>query len=308
MKKILILGGFGFMGQNLGRTLDHSKYIIHNQSRRSGCDARDLETLRDKIASIAPDIIIMAAANVGSMDYVSRYAADVVNDNTLMYVNLYRAVADVNPGIKIINPISNCSYPGIIDIQDEDAWWHGPIHESVEAYGTPKKMAFVISKCYRRQHGVKTINVIIPNAYGPYDYVDESRTHAMNGIIMRMIKAQKNNDQEFSVWGSGTPIREWIYMPDAARVIAAIIDDDQARLPDPLNIAQQSGISINDSVEIVKTLLDYPVRIRHDLSKQDGAPIKILSKQKFDVFFPGFDFTDYRVGILETIKYYQDLL
>lgn len=307
MKKILILGGSGFMGKNLNQALASSAYII-NESRSTGCDAKSYETLKNKIQEIAPDIIINAAANVGSIAYVSRYAADVVHDNTLIYANLYRTVAETNPGIKIINPISNCSYPGIIDIQSEDRWWDGPIHESVESYGTPKKMGFIISKCYQRQYGVKTINLIVPNAYGPHDYLDEQKTHAMNGIIMRMIRSKSANQTSFSVWGTGNPIREWVYMPDVARLIRQIIDNDLDTLPNPLNIGQRTGISINDSVYTIKQLLDYDVKIEHDLSKQDGAPVKILCDRLFREHFPEFVFTDYTTGINETIKYYQRML
>jgi GDP-L-fucose synthase len=308
MKKIMILGGHGFMGKNLNLVLDKNKYQIINASRRTKCDASNLDLLMCTIRDVAPDVIIMAAANVGSISYVSKYAANVVHDNTLMYVNLYRAVAEINPKIQIINPISNCSYPGIIDIQNEECWWDGAIHESVEAYGTPKKIGYIISRCYQRQHGINTVNLIVPNAYGPHDYLDEQRTHAMNGIIMRMIKSKMSGQQEFSVWGSGTPIREWVYMADVARLIAKILDDDITYLPNPLNIGQQHGISINDSVDIIKRLLDYPVTVKQDLSKPDGAPVKILGNALFQQHFPDFDFTDYHTGISETINYYTKLL
>jgi hypothetical protein len=144
-----------------------------------------------------------------------------------MYINLYKAVKECNPKIIIVNPISNCSYPGIIDVQHEENWWDGPIHESVESYGNPKKIGYIISECYRKQYGIKTINLIVSNAYGPNDYLDENRTHAMNGIILRMIKSQKNKDKEFIVWGSGTPVREWVYMPDVAKIIYKIISEEK---------------------------------------------------------------------------------
>ena len=305
MKKILILGGFGFLGKNLNNEFSNTNYQIYNESRKTNCDMLNYETLFEKIKSINPDVIIHSAAHVGSISYVSNFAADVVHDNTLMYINLYKAVKEINPKILIINPISNCSYPGIIDIQNEENWWDGVIHQSVESYGNPKKMGYIISECYRRQYGIKTLNLIVPNAYGPNDHLDENRTHAMNGIILRMIKSQKYNDDKFVIWGTGNPIREWIYMPDVARIIKKILEENMFDLPNPINLGQEYGVSINDSVNLIKKILNYDVKIEHDLSKQDGAPIKVLGKSKFNGFFGDFKFTDYEVGILKTINYYK---
>jgi GDP-L-fucose synthase len=146
------------------------------------------------------------------------------------------------------------------------------------------------------------------NSYGPLDYLDENRTHALNGLIMRMIKAQKNNDTEFVVWGSGTPIREWLYMEDAALIIKEIIDNEIFDLPNPINIGQEYGVSINDSVDTIKKILNYDVTIKHDLTKQDGAPIKILGKKLFNKYFPNFKFTSYEMGINSAINYYKNIL
>lgn len=306
MKKILILGGFGFLGKNLNEVFKGSNFEIINQSRKNGFDLTDLNLTISKINEISPDIIIFASAHVGSISYVSKYSADVVHDNTLMYINLYKAVKEINPKIIIINPISNCSYPGIIDVQHEENWWDGPIHESVESYGNPKKMGYIISECYRKQYGIKTINLIISNAYGPNDYLDENRTHAMNGIILRMIKSQKNQDKEFVVWGSGNPIREWVYMPDVAKIIFEIISEENYNLPNPINVGQEYGVSINKSVNLIKEILNFDVMIKHDLSKQDGAPVKVLGKNKFKEYFKNFSFTSYKEGISNTINYYKE--
>lgn len=308
MKRVAILGGFGFLGKNLNIALSDQALEVLNYSRTTGCDMRDLPVLVDHLQHIMPNIIVNAAANVGSITYVGDHAAEVVHDNTLMYLNLYRAVAQVDPKIKIINIISNCSYPGDIDIQQEDSWWSGAIHQSVESYGMPKKMGWMISRCYARQHGVRTVNLIVPNAYGPYDYADEQRTHAMNGIIMRMITAKKANHESFTVWGTGTPVREWIYMMDVARAIREIIQHDMMDLPDPINIAQRHGISINQSVDIIRRLLKYPVEVQHDTTKPDGAPVKILDDRLFRQHFPDFEFTDHEWGIRQTINYYETLL
>lgn len=309
MQKILILGGHGFMGKNLNQVFQNSNYQIFNESRRTYCDMTQLNELINKIQEIQPNIIINAAAHVGSISYVTNYAADVCVDNSLMYINLYKAVSKVDKNIIIINPISNCSYPGIIDIQHEDQWWSGPIHKSVESYGTPKKLGFILSECYKQQFGIKTVNLIIPNSYGPYDYVDEEKTHAMNGIIMRMIKSKKTNNSEFTIWGTGSPIREWIYMLDVAYIIKQIIDNNLFDiLPNPINLGQQFGISIYETVLLVKHLLSYNVTIIQDTTKQDGAPVKILGNTQFKQYFPNFQFTNYETGILNTINYYTKLL
>lgn len=308
MKKILILGGFGFLGRTLEKVFNDTPHEIHRESRKTGCDILDINNLINVIQRIKPDYIINAAAHVGSMSYVSKYSADVCHDNTLMYINIFKAINIVNPSIILINPISNCSYPGIINLQNEDNWWDGMVHTSVESYGNPKKIGYVLSECYRKQYGIKTINLIMANSYGPLDYLNEEKTHALNGLIMRMIKAQKNNDKKFVVWGTGTPIREWLYMEDAALIIKEIIDKEMMDLPNPLNIGQEFGVSINDSVNTIKNFLKYDVIIEHDLTKQDGAPIKILGKTKFMENFPNFKFTSYNYGIINTINYYKELI
>jgi GDP-L-fucose synthase len=308
MKKILVFGGHGFLGKNLKNIFENSQYEVHYISRQDGVDLQNEKNVMDILEKINPDIIIHAAAHVGSINYVSNNSCDIIYDNSQMYLNLYKCVAKFNNKIIIINPISNCSYPGVIDIQNEEMWWDGRLHESIESYGFPKKLGFVISECYKKQHNIKTINLIIPNAYGPNDYIDQERTHAMNGIIMRMIESIKNEKQEFSVWGSGTPIREWIYMPDVSKLIKMIIDEEIYDLPNPINVGQEFGISINESVKIIKKALNYDCSIINDLTKQDGAPIKILSKKTFNKYFPNFNFTNYEDGIKNTITYYKKFL
>jgi GDP-L-fucose synthase len=308
MRKILIFGGHGFLGKNLNEIFNNNMYKTYYYSRIDGVDLRDEKSVKSILKKIKPDIIIQAAAHVGSINYVSNNPSEVIHDNSLMYLTLYKCVSEFDKNIIIINPISNCSYPGYIDIQNESEWWEGRIHESVESYGLPKKLGFVISESYRKQYGIKTINLIIPNAYGPNDYINEDRTHAMNGIIMRMIKSINNKHEEFVIWGSGTPIREWIYMPDVAKLIKHIIDNNMVDLPNPINVGQEFGISINDSVKIIKKILNFNGDIHNDLTKQDGAPIKILGKKTFDTYFPNFKFTNYENGIKNTITYYKKFL
>jgi GDP-L-fucose synthase len=308
-KRILILGGFGFMGTNLNNLFaNDDRYTIFNESRRTGCDITDLHRLQWKIKKINPDIIVHAAANIGSIEYVMNYSANIMHDNSQMYLNLYKAICNVKKNIIIINPLSNCSYPGEIDVQDECLWWNGALHKSIESYGAPKKFAFTVSECYNKQYGIKTLNLILPNAYGENDHTDPNRTHAMSGIIMRMIQAMKNNDKEFEVWGTGEPIREWIYMPDAVRIIKYIIDNEYYNIPNPINLGKEEGISIKKSVLLIKNMLNCDMEIIYDTTRPDGAPVKILGSKLFNKYFPDFHFTPYEFGIHNTIEYYKKLI
>jgi GDP-L-fucose synthase len=266
------------------------------------------QEVKNAIIKHNPDIIINCAANVGSVNYVSTYPADIISENTAIHVNLYKAVNDVNKSIIVVNPLANCSYPGNATIQKESEWWNGEMHESVEAFGITKKIAYVISKSYEKQYGIKTINLMLGGGYGEYDHLDETRTHAMNGIVIRMIKAQNKGEKEFVVWGTGTPIREWVYMADVAKLIKLIMDNQTYNLPNPLNVGQNHGISIADIVHTVSEGLDYTGAIVYDTSKQDGAPVKILSADAFQKHFPEFTFTPLSEGITNTINFYKNKL
>lgn len=308
-KKILVLGGFGFLGSTIYKLFAEDKnYKIYRESRKTDCDVLDYNILKNKIESIKPNVIIFCSANVGSVNYVSDFAAEVIDENLRMVLNLYKVVSEIDKNILIINPLANCSYPGIIDIQNEQNWWDGKIHESVESYGMYKKTSFIISECYKKQHDIKTVNLMLSGGFGEGDHLEEERTHAMNGIIMRMIKAKKTNQETFTVWGTGKPLREWIYMPDVAKFIKFILDKQKFDLPNPINIAQQNGITITDIVKTVKKELLYDGKILYDLTKQDGAPIKILGNSLFNKNFPNFTFTEYNVALKNTINYYLDKL
>lgn len=310
MKKILILGGFGFLGKNLNKVFGGDpNYQLFNESRRTDCDILNYQNLFNKIKSINPDIIINSAANVGGVGYVSKHAADICSDNTQFFINIYRAIKEINSDIIVINPLANCSYPGdTLDTLDESNWWNGSIHESVESYGSTKKIGYVLSECYKKQYNIKSINLLVPNAYGPFDYTDEEKTHAMNGMIIRMLRTIKNNETNFNIWGSGNPIREWVYMEDVAKVIKNVIDKNMFNMPNPINIGQEQGYSINETVDILQSVMGTNFTITHDITKKEGAPKKIMSSKLFNNYFPNFKFTPFEVGIKNTVLYYENII
>ncbi|MBN2323002.1 MAG: NAD-dependent epimerase/dehydratase family protein [Spirochaetes bacterium] len=305
--RIAVTGGFGFVGSSVVSELADKGHKTFPLSRRNGFDLTEPETVRKKIGEIVPDVIVNCAAHGGSLHYVSEFAADVVNDNLRMTLTLYKAVCGACPSPLIINPLSNCSYPGESGIQREEEWWNGPVHPSVWSYGNIKRMLGVVSDCYRMQYGIRSMNFLIPNAYGPGDSKDPNRTHALNGMIIRMLQAKKKGDTQFVIWGTGKPVREWIFVRDIARVFAIAVDEKQERTL-PVNIAQASGSSIGEIAVIIKRLTGYEGDLVYDTSYQDGAPEKVLDDSRFRELFGDFRFTPLEDGIRETISYYRGVL
>ena len=277
---ILILGGHGFIGTHLAKEFANTQHDVVAKSRKDGFDLRDIDETRKVISQNTPDIIINCAAHVGSLHYVTTNAAEVISDNSQMAISLYRAVAEVNHDITIINPLSNCSYPGDSDVQFESKWLNGEVHDSVYSYGNSKRFIYNLSVCYKLQYDIKSVNLLIPNTFGPGDSTDPNKTHALNGMIIRMIQAKRSNDNEFEIWGSGKPIREWAYVSDVTKIMSkslALKED----LIYPVNIAQNKGYSIKHSAELISEAVKFDGNLIFNTKYQDGAPVKILDDSKF---------------------------
>lgn len=304
--KIAILGKTGFIGQNLYTRLVNDGYTVVGCSRSTGIDILKYDQFKDFIVKEKPDVIYNVACHVGSMRYVSNHAADVISDNLQMSINLYRAVKEINPSIKIIQPLANCGYPGDSSIQCEESWLAGDVHESVFSFGNSKRCMYYISKCYSDQYGVNTVNLLFPNTYGPGDSIDPNHTHAINGMIIRMLEAKRSGAGEFVVWGSGSPVREWAYIDDFIEALVRGLKLDN--IIHPINVGQERGYSISESAKLIKEEMGFNGEIVFNTNYQDGDPVKIMSRQRFDTFFDSFKWFNHRQGIANTIKYYEGVL
>ena len=304
--KILVLGHTGFVGQTLFNRLKKENYDVIGCSRSTGVDILDYNQLYACIEQHRPNIIYNLASHGGSIHYVNTYAAEVFSDNVQMSLNLYKAVKNLDPTIKIIQPFSNCSYPGHTSIQSEDMWLDGPVHPSIFSFGNSKRSIYYLSECYHKQYGIKTVNLLLPNTYGPGDSEDPNKTHALNGMIIRMLKAKKAGDKEFVVWGTGGPVREWAYIDDFAEVMVLCMDIDHMEYP--VNVGQQKGYSIAESALMIKDICGFEGDVTFDTSYTDGDPIKIGGDKKFKSLFKNFVFFDHYEGIRNTIEYYNKII
>ena len=304
--KILILGSTGFIGSNLKKRLELTKHSVFTCERSSGVDIRKYDDIFNIIKEVKPDIVYNLASHGGSVHYVRNNSADVFQDNVLMAINLYKAISEVDKNIKIIQPFSNCSYPGKSDIQYEDEWLDGDVHPSVFSFGNSKRSIFYLSKCYQQQYGVRSVNILFPNTYGPGDSLDPNHTHALNGMIIRMLKAESEGEDKFVVWGTGAPVREWAYIDDFIEVLVRCINIEGQEYP--VNMGQGKGYSISESALLIKKAMNYKGDIVFDTSYKDGDPMKVVDGKKFNSLFKEFSFYDHFEGILKTVEYYRSLM
>ena len=132
-----------------------------------------------------------------------------------MTVNILESAK--NYGIKrLINPISNCAYPGEATLFKESEFWDGPLHESVKVYGSVRKLSTIGSWAYAKQHNLDVVNLILSNMYGPGDHFEEKRSHALGALIMKMVKARIEAEEEVVVWGTGEATRDFCFVEDVA--------------------------------------------------------------------------------------------
>lgn len=305
---ILLLGGTGFAGRSVSKVLDASGVAHTPVSRTTGIDLRKAEELADLLQTMKPEFVVNCAAHVGSLNYVTQQAADVIVDNTEMVLALYKALVAVNSKSVVINPVANCAYPGNLEIYSEDQLWNGPIHRSVLSYGSTRRHMMAVSECFTMQHNIRSITLLVPNMYGPFDSTDPNKAHAMNALIAKFIKAKQENLSEVSIWGTGSAIREWLLAEDFGRVIVEIINNPNLLgLDEPTNIGQNFGLSVREIVTIISQRVGYVGKIEYDHIKPDGAPKKVMSDLRFRKVFPQFAFTDMKDGIQDTLDYYSSI-
>jgi len=306
--KILILGGHGFVGKNLAKVLKTSQHDIKVLSRIDGLDLTDFNYTSSIFREIKSDIIVNCAALVGSLNYVTQIAANIFDINMRMLLNIYKAIQENSPETILINPVANCAYPGNIDAYSEDLFWAGKVHQSVLAYGNTRRMIEVLSECYNMQYDIKSINYFVPNMYGPYDSTDPNKAHALNALISRVVKAQNERTPEIEVWGSGIAIREWLYAGDFARIVQQTIENINDYIyKESVNIAQNSGLSIKELLNIIVKDSNFSGKIAWNKSMPDGAPRKVMDDVRFRKSFPDFKFTELSEGIKATIEYYKSV-
>lgn len=298
---ILVLGATGFLGKRVCKKLNERGLQFTATSKSLGVDLRSKNETNALFARVEPDYVLNCAAYVGGIQFGTKHPVELFNNNLLMTLNILDAAQNI--GVKrIVNPISNCAYPGKATLFEEDGFWDGPLHESVLVYGFVRKAFWVGSWAYAQQYNMDIINIILSNMYGPEDHFQEERSHALGALIMKFVNAKKNKEPYVRVWGTGKPVREWLHVDDGAEAMLRCLNAKPSI--DPINIGIGKGISIIEMAELIKDYVGYTGEIKLDPSKPDGAPYKTVDGSKGEALLKWKPRIPFKVGVKNTIEWY----
>jgi GDP-L-fucose synthase len=269
---VLVLGHTGFLGSHIFKQLQIENHKVFGVSRSTGHDMRNFNVISEILKTHNPDVIINCAANVGGIAYGLQNRVTIFKDNSQINLNVLELAHQANA--KLINPISNCSYPGGLTRYSEENYWNGPVDSSVSSYGNAKRMLVAGTHEYAENFNLKCLNIVFPNLYGPGDHLDPVRAHALGGIVSRMLEAKQNGLASFIVWGTGKPVREWLYIDDAVEAIIRNFDTNV--VSSLVNAGSGNGISIYDLTVKIAESVGYKGKLILDESLPDGASVKLM--------------------------------
>jgi GDP-L-fucose synthase len=274
--KILVLGSNGLVGSSVKKVLSTKDTSLYDSyfSTRSSLNLFSSEETKRYFKNLNPDIIINCAAKVGGIVANNENKSDFIIDNLKINLNIFEAAKELT-NVKIINLGSSCIYPlNAKNPIKEDMIMTGELEPTNSPYAMAKLASIELGKAISYNYGHEVVNLMPTNLYGPNDNFDFESSHVIPGLISRMHKAKFNKVDQFKIWGSGKPLREFLYVEDLANAIIYIIDNEINQ--ELINIGSNEEISIKDLSLKIKKILDFKGDLIFDKSKPDGNPRKLL--------------------------------
>lgn len=276
--RILLFGSQGMVGSSVVKILSANQNFEIIKSNRDKNNLFDFESTQRLIKETSPDYIINAAARVGGIHANNENRFEFITENLKINMNILESCKN-NANIKIINLGSSCIYP--LEAKNplkEDYIMTGKLEPTNSPYAMAKLSAIEIGDAMRKQFGHTIINLMPTNLYGPCDNFSETESHVIPGLIYRMHKAKMLKNKSFEIWGSGNPLREFLYVDDLSKAIELIINKN---ITDPiLNIGSSKEISILELAKIVKKSVNFQGELAFDKEMPDGNPRKLLDSSK----------------------------
>ena len=308
--KIFVAGHKGMVGSALVKTLEKNKYYYLITKTSKELDLTIQKDVFEFIISEKPDIVFIAAAKVGGIQANNTYRAEFIYKNLMIQSNLIHAshLAGVK---KLLFLGSSCIYPKFAPQPlKEDVLLTGKLEYTNEPYAIAKIAGIKMCENYYRQYGDNFISVMPTNLYGPNDNYDLENSHVLPALIRKIYEAKTTGAASVDIWGTGTPLREFLYVDDLAQACLFVMEMVEApHLYDSLglthlNIGSGEEITIRELAKLIKKLSGYKGKLLFNKSKPDGTPRKIMDESNLKKL--GWTYsTSLEEGIRQTILDYE---
>lgn len=278
--RIYVAGHRGMVGSALVRHLQAQGFanIIHRTS--SGLDLRNQASVDAFFRDEKPDFVFLAAAKVGGIWANNTYRADFLYDNLMMEANVIKASHTYGVQ-KLLFLGSSCIYPKMCPQPiKEEYLLTGPLEPTNEPYAIAKIAGIKLAETFRHQYGCRFISAMPTNLYGPNDNYDLNNSHVLPALIRKFHEAKVNGAAEVTVWGTGTPRREFLHVDDLAQACVFLMQ--QFDSPEWINVGTGEDVTIRELAETVKEVVGFEGELVFDTSKPDGTPRKLLDVSKIN--------------------------
>jgi len=281
MKKVFVSGHNGMVGSALIRAfksrMEEYEIITRNRTKLDLCNQLDVHHF---LSSEKPDIVINAAGRVGGIYANNTFPADFIRENLLINTNLIHASYEVGV-TRFLNLGSSCIYPREAEQPlKEESLLTGPLEPTNSAYALAKIAGLEMCRHYRKQYGVLFHSAMPTNLYGPGDNYHAQNSHVLPALIRRFHEAKKTGQSEVCIWGTGKPRRELLHADDLADALLFLLSVDNP--PDWINVGTGRDQTILELANLVKDITGFVGEITHDLTREDGTPVKRLDVSLLD--------------------------
>lgn len=300
-KKVIVTGGMGFLGSFICENLE-SKGAIAIPVKSQEVNILNPESLIQFMAACKPDYCIHAAGYNGGIEFNRMYPADIFYANTIMGLNVHYACQYI--GVKkLLSIMTSCAYPDTgMEVLKEETFWEGSPNKTIRAHGIAKRTLQTASEAYNDQYELNATTVCVTNLYGPKDTFNLVRTKVVGALIRKFVEALDNNES-VECWGTGSPMREFMYVEDAAEAIVQALQkyEDPSQ---PLNIGTGKDISIKQLVEYIVEATGFSGEVNWDTDKPDGQMKKLLDTTRMSNYIK-ISPIEVKEGIKKTVKWYR---
>ena len=302
-KKVLLFGSNGLVGSSVKELFEKDKNVELIAATRDDADLFNYDSTRNIIEDNKPNIIINSAAKVGGIYANNKYRTTFLLDNLKININILEACINF-PNIKIINLGSSCIYP--LDATTpikESSLLDGKLEETNSPYAIAKIAGIELGRSLHSQFGHEVINLMPTNLYGPRDNFSDLNSHVIPGLIQRIHNAKIEKNKNVEIWGSGKPLREFLYVNDLADAIKFIINNNVR--DELINIGSGEEITIKNLANLICEVVGYNGSLLFDSSMPDGNPRKLLDSSKIN----GLGWkakTKLKNGLEKTYKWYVE--